>query len=225
MQCNYNSFIQIINFHGLFRNALRCQNGACRILMPLRYVFFKIFHQMTGSLYNDESSLLDAQTVPKTKSTNTDNPDADNEEGEAEEEDHSTSKAYPFGVPFPGDVPADSKASGLDLPPRVMVRTTAFWILWLTFLVNGQGIMFISTLYKVSIRVGLDYSPSRVCDIGIIMMIFMMMMMIIIIIICSVYNCRAGSTPLTQGAYRDDVILLYTKLNAKGLSSSSSLLL
>ena len=33
MQCNYNSFIQIINFHGFFRNALRCQNtGACRIL-------------------------------------------------------------------------------------------------------------------------------------------------------------------------------------------------
>ena len=36
MQCNYNSFIQIINFHGLFRNALRCRkNGACRILVPL----------------------------------------------------------------------------------------------------------------------------------------------------------------------------------------------
>ena len=25
MQCNYNSFIQIINFHGLFPNALRCR--------------------------------------------------------------------------------------------------------------------------------------------------------------------------------------------------------
>ena len=38
MQCNYNSFIQIINFHGLFRNALRCEKtGACRKLMPLRY--------------------------------------------------------------------------------------------------------------------------------------------------------------------------------------------
>ena len=38
MQCNYNSFIQIINFHGLFRNALRCRKtGACRILVPLRY--------------------------------------------------------------------------------------------------------------------------------------------------------------------------------------------
>ena len=36
MQCNYNSFIQIINFHGLFRNALRCRkSGACRILVPL----------------------------------------------------------------------------------------------------------------------------------------------------------------------------------------------
>ena len=31
----YNSFIQIINFHGLFRNALRCRKtGACRILLP-----------------------------------------------------------------------------------------------------------------------------------------------------------------------------------------------
>ena len=40
MQCNYNSFIQIINFHGLFRNALRCRKtGACRILVPLRYLW------------------------------------------------------------------------------------------------------------------------------------------------------------------------------------------
>ena len=32
MQCNYNSFIQIINFHGLFRNALRCRKiGACHL--------------------------------------------------------------------------------------------------------------------------------------------------------------------------------------------------
>ena len=37
MQCNYNSFIQIINFHGHFRNASRCRKtGACRILVPLR---------------------------------------------------------------------------------------------------------------------------------------------------------------------------------------------
>ena len=39
MQCNYNSFIQIINFHGLFRNPLRCRKtGASRILVPLRYM-------------------------------------------------------------------------------------------------------------------------------------------------------------------------------------------
>ena len=39
MQCNYNSFIQIINFHGLFRNPLRCRKtGACWILVPLRYM-------------------------------------------------------------------------------------------------------------------------------------------------------------------------------------------
>ena len=38
MHCNYNSFIQIINFHGLLRNAPRCRKtGACRILVPLRY--------------------------------------------------------------------------------------------------------------------------------------------------------------------------------------------
>ena len=29
MQCNYNSFIQIINFHGFFRNALRCRKNWC----------------------------------------------------------------------------------------------------------------------------------------------------------------------------------------------------
>ena len=40
MQCNYNSFIQIINFHGLFRNALSCRKtGACRILVPLQYFY------------------------------------------------------------------------------------------------------------------------------------------------------------------------------------------
>ena len=32
MQCKYNSFIQIMNFHGLFRNALRC-----RKLVPAEY--------------------------------------------------------------------------------------------------------------------------------------------------------------------------------------------
>ena len=31
MECNYNSFIIIMNFYGLFRNALRCRkSGACR---------------------------------------------------------------------------------------------------------------------------------------------------------------------------------------------------
>ena len=43
MQCNYNSFIQLINFHGFFRNALRCwKTGACWILVPLRYTIFKM---------------------------------------------------------------------------------------------------------------------------------------------------------------------------------------
>ena len=43
MQCNYNSFTQIKNFHGLCRNAQRCRKtGACRILVPLRY-----FHVVT----------------------------------------------------------------------------------------------------------------------------------------------------------------------------------
>ena len=38
MQCNYNSFIQILNFHVFFRNALRCRRtGACRIPVLLRY--------------------------------------------------------------------------------------------------------------------------------------------------------------------------------------------
>ena len=48
MQCNYNAFIQIINFHGLFRNAnLRCRKtGACRILVSLRYNMY-IIHTCT----------------------------------------------------------------------------------------------------------------------------------------------------------------------------------
>ena len=29
MQCNYNPFIQIINFHGPFRNAPRCRKKWC----------------------------------------------------------------------------------------------------------------------------------------------------------------------------------------------------
>ena len=46
MHCNYNSFIQIINVHGLLRNAPRCRKtGACRILVPLRYMYWKhTFH-------------------------------------------------------------------------------------------------------------------------------------------------------------------------------------
>ena len=40
MQYNYNSFIQIINFHGLFRNCSEVpKTGACRILVPLRYMY------------------------------------------------------------------------------------------------------------------------------------------------------------------------------------------
>ena len=38
MHYNYDSFIQIINFHGLFHNVRRCRKtGACRILVPLQY--------------------------------------------------------------------------------------------------------------------------------------------------------------------------------------------
>ena len=41
MQCNYKSFIQLINFHVFFCNALRCRKtGACRILVPLQYFSF-----------------------------------------------------------------------------------------------------------------------------------------------------------------------------------------
>ena len=43
MQCNHNSFIKIINFLGLFRNSLRCRKtGACRILVPLRYIILSL---------------------------------------------------------------------------------------------------------------------------------------------------------------------------------------
>ena len=56
MQCNYNSFIQIINFHALFRYALRCRKtGACRILVPLRYVQRKLASPSTNY---DSSGLI-----------------------------------------------------------------------------------------------------------------------------------------------------------------------
>ncbi|XP_041483300.1 oxalate:formate antiporter-like [Lytechinus variegatus] len=100
---------------------------------------------VNNSLYNDESGLLDAQSQAK-KTTHM---DASDPEGPTEEGDEDgQSKRLPFGIPFPLENGGDSKASGLDLPPKVMVRTTAFWLLWATFLVNGQGIMFISSLYK-----------------------------------------------------------------------------
>ena len=53
IQCNYNSFIQIINFHGLFRNALRCRKtGACRILVPLQYIKVPIYNMYLMQLGN-----------------------------------------------------------------------------------------------------------------------------------------------------------------------------
>lgn len=99
---------------------------------------------VNNSLYNDESGLLDAQTVARSTTIDASEPNGPTEEGG--EEDHT--KPFPFGIPFPVDNGKDTKASGLDLPPKVMIRTTAFWLLWATFLVNGQGIMFISSLYK-----------------------------------------------------------------------------
>ena len=41
MQCNYNSFIQIINFHGLFRNALRCQKTGAFTVQALNTMYVK----------------------------------------------------------------------------------------------------------------------------------------------------------------------------------------
>ena len=54
MQCNYNSFIQLINFHGFFRNALRCRKtGACRILVPLRYIGHQLRARRALSIFKD----------------------------------------------------------------------------------------------------------------------------------------------------------------------------
>ena len=36
------------------------------------------------------------------------------------------------------------------LLPRQILKEKAFYILWTVFLLNGQGIIFISTLYKVT---------------------------------------------------------------------------
>ena len=53
MQCNCNSFIQLINFHGLFRNDLRCQKtGTCRILVPLRY--HHIFQVKNNQVFDEK---------------------------------------------------------------------------------------------------------------------------------------------------------------------------
>ncbi len=51
--------------------------------------------------------------------------------------------------PIP-DTELDSKSSGLNLSPREVVKTRAFWTLWFAFLFNGQGQLFVSTLYKVN---------------------------------------------------------------------------
>ena len=37
-----------------------------------------------------------------------------------------------------------------SLHPLKVIRTRAFWTLWVTFLGNGIAVLFISTLYKVS---------------------------------------------------------------------------
>ena len=56
MQCTYNPFIQIINFHGLFRNALRCRKtGVCRILVPLRY--FRLTQRLSPDVRKPGCSL------------------------------------------------------------------------------------------------------------------------------------------------------------------------
>ncbi|XP_072034077.1 apicoplast pyruvate carrier 1-like [Amphiura filiformis] len=46
------------------------------------------------------------------------------------------------------DSELDSKSSGLNLSPRELVKTRAFWTLWFAFLFQGQGQLFVSTLYK-----------------------------------------------------------------------------
>ena len=38
----------------------------------------------------------------------------------------------------------------IDVHPLKVLRSRAFYTLWFTFLLNGQGVVFISTLYKVS---------------------------------------------------------------------------
>ena len=54
--------------------------------------------------------------------------------------------------------PATSRSFfGEDLSPKRAVPTWLFAILWLTFLVNGQAVTYVATLYKVSPIVSIGY--------------------------------------------------------------------
>ncbi|XP_033118248.1 uncharacterized MFS-type transporter YhjX-like [Anneissia japonica] len=88
------------------------------------------------SQYNDETKL----TLEETDDENTDDDIAKSEK--------NTSRS-PIDFPDEGEYPkVDVRSSGLELQPREIIKTGAFWNLWFTFLVNGQAIVFISTLWK-----------------------------------------------------------------------------
>ena len=63
MQCNYNSFIQILNFHGLFRNALRCQKNWYLLKTGALTVYMKLITLQNALL----SHLLSARYCPLCK--------------------------------------------------------------------------------------------------------------------------------------------------------------
>ncbi|XP_071511784.1 apicoplast pyruvate carrier 1-like [Diadema antillarum] len=97
--------------------------------------------------FTDESSLLESEATPKPSSGAVEST-GEGTSDKGSQGKLSPSKTLAFGTPKPVKVEEDTRVSGLDLTPKMMVKTKEFWLLWLTYLANGQGITLISTLYK-----------------------------------------------------------------------------
>ena len=92
----------------------------------------------------DEIVHLDSITLQNDSETDRllDSEEEDEEEKDVDESEVTTSPALKEHI--------DPKGSGLNLRPLEMIKTKAFWILWLTFALNGIGPTFVPSLYKVS---------------------------------------------------------------------------
>ncbi|XP_071949771.1 apicoplast pyruvate carrier 1-like isoform X2 [Antedon mediterranea] len=110
------------------------------LVLGLIYVIM----QLIGSVFiknppvKDVYAALDSECSEESKLT----------VSEAENKNEVTKEV---GSMFPeeGEYPqVDVRSSGLELQPREILKTGAFWNLWFTFFVNGQATIFIATLWK-----------------------------------------------------------------------------